>query len=198
MPTPRQRRKARNRDAILDVTAALIVRKGLENVSLREIARRADYTPAALYRYFEGKAAIFQALHARENRLLVEQLSAVPRDLPLEVRIVELCLIYIRFSLEHRAYLSLVNNLPSGRTSKADPVPAESPYAVYFQAIAAWVDQEAVPVTETYGLEEITYSLWAMIHGMATLLLTQLRDFEADFETANRQSLEAFLKGLKT
>ena len=42
-----------------------------------------------------------------------------------------------------------------------------------------------------------TYALWAQIHGMATLRLNQLKNFEADFDNVNRRTLEIFLNGLK-
>jgi hypothetical protein len=44
--------------------------------------------------------------------------------------------------------------------------------------------------------EELAYSLWAMVHGMATLQLVHLEGFHADFETIDRVALETYVAGL--
>lgn len=197
MKTPRQRRKAKSKDAILDTASELIVRKGIENVSLRDIAREADYSPGALYRYFDGKAALLRGLVIRENQSLLEQLHSVPAGLSPEQRIIEACLVYIRYNLDHPAYPALVNTLASGRANRAEPVPADSPYGAFLKAVGEWIRSDNIPLEESYGPEEITYALWALTHGMATLRLNQLKDFDADFDSANRRTLELYLCGLK-
>ena len=194
--TPRQRRKEKNRDSILDATASLIVRYGYENVSLRDIAKQADYSPAGLYKYFESKLGIFRALQTRENLELIKQFETLPKDLAPKERLLDLCMLYIDYCLENRAYLALVNNLSSSRTSKQQPVPENSPYRVLYQCVGEWVKTENISLPNQYGLEEITYALWAQIHGMATLRLNQLKNFEADFTSANRLTLEIFLNGI--
>ncbi len=50
------------RDLILDAAKQIFVEEGLEGASLRAIAVRAGYTPAALYFHFESKEAIYAEL----------------------------------------------------------------------------------------------------------------------------------------
>ncbi len=195
--TPRQRRREKNREVILDTALELISEKGFENLSLREIAKDADYSPAALYKYFDSKQGIVEAVHVRENLKLIQQLNTVPVELPSVQRLLEMCMIYIQFNLENRAYLSLVNNMTSPRRTKEQSVPLDSPYTLFFRAVSEWTQTEEVALSGDYGLEEITYALWAQIHGMATLRLNQLKNFEADFNNVNRRTLEIFLNGLK-
>ncbi len=194
--TPRQRRKEKNRGVILDTALELISSKGFENFSLREVAKNSDYSPAALYKYFDSKQEIIEAVHTRENRKLLEGLNTVSDDLTPTQRLLEMCMIYIQFNLENRAYLSLVNNMISSRKSKEQSVPLDSPYAVFLKAVSEWASVEEVALSDDYGLEEVTYALWAQIHGMATLRLNQLKDFEADFDTVNRYSVEMYMQGL--
>lgn len=195
--TPRQRRKARNRTRILDAATHLIVTQGFENVSLRKIAKRADYSPAGLYKYFNSKNAILQAVHARENQRLIDLLKNVQPNLSPKRHLIEICLLYIQFCLENPAFLTLINNMPSERKSPQQPVPSNSPYMVFYQAVGDWVEDEGITTSNDYDTEAITYALWAQIHGMATLRLNQLKDFEADFDRTNRRTLEIFLKGLR-
>ena len=195
--TPRERRRERNKNAILDAATELIQSKGIENISLREIAKYADYSPAGLYKYFDSKAAIIQAVQERENQRLVELLQTVPDELSPTQRLVELSLLYIQYALDNNVYLVLINSLSSGRKTKEQPVPATSPYVLFLKAVGDWGQHEGIEFQADYGLEEVTYILWALIDGMATLRVSQLKDFEADFQSINRRSIEVFLNGLR-
>jgi len=194
--TTRERRRERNKNAILDTATELIQSNGIENFSLREIAKHADYSPAGLYKYFDSKAAIIQAVQARENQKLIELLQTVSGELSPTQRLVELSLLYIQYSLGNSVYLVLINSLSSGRKTKEQPVPTTSPYVLFLNAVDDWGQHEGIKFQPDYGLEEITYALWSLIHGMATLRVSQLKDFEADFQSVNRRSIELFLSGL--
>jgi AcrR family transcriptional regulator len=61
--TWRQRAVADARRAlVLEAARATFGELGLDGASLREIARRAGYTPGALYRYFRSKEEVYAAL----------------------------------------------------------------------------------------------------------------------------------------
>lgn len=195
--TPRERRRKRNKNAILDIAAELIQSHGIENISLREIAKHADYSPAGLYKYFDSKAAIIQAVQARENQKLIKLLQTVSSELSPTQRLIELSLLYIQNCLDNSVYLVLINSLSSERKTKEQAVPATSPYNLFLNAVDAWGQHEGINFQPDYGLEDITYTLWSLIHGMATLRVSQLKDFEADFQSVNRRSIELFLNGLR-
>jgi AcrR family transcriptional regulator len=56
--------------AILDAARELFVAEGFHNVSIRKIAERIEYSPAAIYGYFPSKDDIFYALAEEGFRLL--------------------------------------------------------------------------------------------------------------------------------
>jgi AcrR family transcriptional regulator len=56
--------------AILDAARDLFVAEGYQNVSIRKIADRIEYSPAAIYSYFPSKDDIFFALADEGFRLL--------------------------------------------------------------------------------------------------------------------------------
>lgn len=58
------------RRAILDAARDLFVSEGFQNVSIRKIAERIEYSPGALYGYFPSKDDIFFALAEEGFRLL--------------------------------------------------------------------------------------------------------------------------------
>jgi len=67
-------RQERDREAIsraiLDAARELFVAEGYSNVSIRKIAERIEYSPAAIYGYFPSKDDIFYALAEEGFRLL--------------------------------------------------------------------------------------------------------------------------------
>src|ERR1700742_3361930 len=55
----RQAVSVHKRELILDAARQVFAEEGLEGASLRAIANRAGYTPAALYFHFDSKEAIY-------------------------------------------------------------------------------------------------------------------------------------------
>lgn len=79
----RQLRQAAQSDSrralVLEAARSVFAEKGVEGASIREIAKRAAYTPGAIYSYFESKEAIYAALLAESlERLNQEVVSARP------------------------------------------------------------------------------------------------------------------------
>jgi len=50
------------RALVLDAARTVFAEAGIEGASIREIAKKAGYTPGAIYSYFESKEAIYAAL----------------------------------------------------------------------------------------------------------------------------------------
>src|SRR5688500_9979486 len=96
------------RHAILDAARDLFIAEGYRNVSIRKIAERIEYSPAAIYSYFPSKDDIFFAL-AEEGfrRLDAKVRSALGQGDPLaEVRACWWA--YYEFSREQREFFELM------------------------------------------------------------------------------------------
>ena len=70
--------------AILDAARDLFVAEGYQNVSIRKIAEKIEYSPAAIYSYFPSKDDIFLALAEEGFRMLFasakdEECTAAPK-----------------------------------------------------------------------------------------------------------------------
>ena len=68
--------------AILDAARDLFVAEGYQNVSIRKIAERIEYSPAAIYSYFPSKDDIFLALAEEGFRLLIESSECARKEDP--------------------------------------------------------------------------------------------------------------------
>lgn len=71
---PKQDRARQTQGRLLDVAGDLLAEVGLDRISTNMIAARAGLTPPALYRYFDDKYAVIEALGrrlmARQNAVL--------------------------------------------------------------------------------------------------------------------------------
>ena len=107
-------RQERDREAvsrsILDAARELFVTHGYQEVSIRKIAEKIEYSPAAIYSYFPSKDDIFFAL-AEEGFWLLSQLipddSTRARLAPLD-RVRNLVWQLYEFSREHPQYFALM------------------------------------------------------------------------------------------
>jgi AcrR family transcriptional regulator len=107
-------RQERDREAvsrsILDAARELFVTHGYQEVSIRKIAERIEYSPAAIYSYFPSKDDIFFAL-AEEGFRLLFSYGASPRPVaagdPLDA-IRAMFWRYFEFSKEHPEYFALM------------------------------------------------------------------------------------------
>src|ERR1700722_258075 len=95
--------------AILDAARDLFVAEGYPNVSIRKIAERIEYSPAALYIYFRSKDDIFFALAEEGFRLLGRSLRD-DEQLPHEplARVRDFFWTLYEFSREHPEYFALM------------------------------------------------------------------------------------------
>ena len=104
-----QERRAREKDElrrrILTAASELFVNEGIGSVSMRKIAAKVEYSPAAIYLYFKDKSELvfsicqetFSELDARLAALNDEELSPVEGFL-------RGCETYVRFGLEHPSH----------------------------------------------------------------------------------------------
>lgn len=99
------------RRAILDAARDLFVSEGYGNVSIRKIAERIEYSPAAIYGYFPSKDDIFFALAEEGFRLLARPDAAAAESdalLPLLARVRAIFWRLYEFSCEQPQYFALM------------------------------------------------------------------------------------------
>src|SRR5258708_12581168 len=98
--------------AILDAARELFVAEGYQNVSIRKVAERIEYSPAAIYSYFPSKDDIFFALAEEGFRLLghtgaESHLSQLEALAPMERVPPRFCRLY-QFTREQPQYSALL------------------------------------------------------------------------------------------
>ncbi|MFM8532911.1 MAG: TetR/AcrR family transcriptional regulator, partial [Acidimicrobiia bacterium] len=95
-------------ESILNAARDLFVAEGYQSVSIRKVAERIEYSPAAIYSYFASKDDNFLALAAEGFHRLDEKVqAAMTTDDPLE-NVRGCWWAFYEFSQEHPAYFELM------------------------------------------------------------------------------------------
>src|SRR5918992_973820 len=103
----RERQRQQLRQAILDAAGELILERGYEGFSLRQVAERIGYSATTIYLHFENKDALIAAVIDEGFERFLRALQAVETPDPLG-RIIDLGRAYVRFGLENRVYYQLM------------------------------------------------------------------------------------------
>ncbi len=193
----RERRHRETRDDILIAAREVLLERGAADLSLREIARRAGFTPGALYKYFDSKDDVVKALADRAMGALMEAFATVPADLPADERAVELGLAYLEFARHNPADVAVVTlheSVPAAPVSGEHLRVEETVLGVFREGAA----QGVFSMPRPEDAEFMAYGSWALVQGLATLEQRQRPEVAARLRARQRRLLQAFVNGLKS
>lgn len=78
----RVRHREMLRQSILDAARELFIAEGYENLSIRKVAERIEYSPTIIYHYFQDKSDLVYWLVAESFSSLLEKLSGIRAQTP--------------------------------------------------------------------------------------------------------------------
>jgi len=195
----RAREKKELRQEILDAARDLFVREGFENVSMRKIAEKIEYSPTTIYLYFKDKAELLDCICEETLARLVRTQTSIDQDVsdPLE-RLRRGLRSYIEFGLKHPNHYKV-----SFMMSEAfeDPERAvrsramgEKAFDHLRQVLIQCAEHELINVDDT---EATAQALWATIHGLTSLLIAKPRFRWVEREHLIDTLVEGAIKGLR-
>jgi len=196
----RAREKEEIQRRILDAARELFATEGYEAVTMRQIADRIEYTPTALYFHFQDKQALFRRLCAEDFGKLAARFQVLARVPDPVERLRLLARGYIAFALEHPNHYRLMFMNPPIAADEINDEPRtdRDPYAFLLQSASeAARDRRLRP--EFRDAHIATQTLWAGIHGVVALALTQQDSPKVDWrpiKTRTEAMIEALLVGL--
>jgi AcrR family transcriptional regulator len=184
--------------SILSAARDLFIAEGYQSVSIRKIAERIEYSPAAIYSYFGSKDDIFLALAEEGFHRLDEKVqSAMKTDDPLEN--VRACWwAFYEFSQEQPAYFELMF------VDRSVPRITEQWEGFEFlqqmlnnavTAIQTAIDAGAFP--KTLSPNAAMHMLWAALIGPAVVGVRHRLNSGEDYDALARDVLNLTIAGLQ-
>jgi AcrR family transcriptional regulator len=179
--TPSRRRYQKNRQGILDAARAIVVDQGVEALSMRLLAERVDYSPAALYKYFGSKEEIFDALRI-EGRQISADLNRerVVPGLSMPDTLKQMGLAYLEFARRYPAHYQLTMN-------PADRIPDTFDDFLHdpeFEALLGFAERALasgeVHLPEPARPVHLAFLMWFVGHGAAMIQNSILKNCPDD------------------
>ena len=190
----RREHDGKTADALLDAAERTIAERGVDALSLRDLARDAGTTTRAIYSLFGSKHGLVAVLGMRAFDLLRRDIETLPAtDQPVE-DLVEVALIFRHFALDHPALFSIAFH-------RADPAIWPRVRAAAANALAV-LDERFEPLADAdllggRSISEASTQFRALGEGMAW---TELRGnpLPPDPERCWRNAFHALITGFAT
>jgi AcrR family transcriptional regulator len=183
----RERQKGALRQEILDAARELFIREGYDNVSMRKIAERIEYSPTTIYLYFKDKTDLLRQLCEETfgKLIAVHQKIAESETDPVE-GLRKGLRAYVDFGLQHPNHYKVTFIIPlpphhePGQEADVFPM-GDRAFDMLRNAVRACVEQGRFHQVD---VETTSQALWAAVHGVTSLLICH-----ADFPWVDRESL---------
>jgi AcrR family transcriptional regulator len=185
--------------SILTAARELFVAEGYQSVSIRKIAERIEYSPAAIYSYFASKDDIFLALAEEGFNRLDEKVRAISVDGGSAVELVRArWWAFYQFSQEQPAYFELmfVDRSVPRITQQWDGF--ELLQCMLSDAVALIqraIDEGGFPATTNPN--SAMHMLWASLIGPAVISIRHRLASGEDYDALARDVLNATIAGLQ-
>lgn len=196
----REREKENLREEILDAAREMFAAEGFQNVSMRKIADKIEYSPTTIYLYFKDKVDLLNQICEETFAQLsgeIEQFNSADED-PLE-NLRKGLRKYVDFGLEHPKHYEVTFIIPIMDYLGQDAHPYEGSMgqrAFEYLRVQVLTCIEAGKI-KAGDVDLISQTIWAAVHGITSLLIGH-----ADFPFVEKDKLvdsviDTILSGLK-
>ena len=185
--------------SILDAARDLFIAEGYQSVSIRKIAERIEYSPAAIYSYYASKDDIFLALAAEGFHRLDEKVRAAMNTAdPLE-NVRGCWWAFYEFSQEQPAFFQLMfvdHSVPRITQQWEGFEFLQQMLAQAVKAIQKAIDAGSFP--KTLSPDAAMHMLWAGLVGPAVVGIRHRLDSGEDYDALARDVLNATIAGMQS
>jgi AcrR family transcriptional regulator len=192
--TPQERQEVR--ELICQVGERLFVERGLEGVSMRDLATELGISPMAPYRYFKDKAEILATVRASAFSRFSDALeTAFASEKTPTARARAIGAAYLGFALEESDAYRLIFDLTQPDENQYPELAQQSARA---KAILAKQAEDLIAAgLAPDNVEQVTHSLWSAAHGVCVLYMAgKFRDIDS-CRVAYRATMRWLFIGLR-
>jgi AcrR family transcriptional regulator len=191
------------RSLIVDSARELFVTKGVDAVTMREIAKRIDYSPTSIYLHFADKESLIRAICDTDFLALAVSLKSIFQITnPLE-RMHALGRGYAAFALSHPNHYRLMfmtQHVPiDPALSSLKQNNAEQDAYFQLKSVVKDVYDAGYFRADLHDVDLIAQTIWAGMHGVCSLQITMSQDTWVNWASiSGRLQLmqEALMRGL--
>ena len=170
--------------AIIGAAAELFLEKGFDAFSMRQVAARIGYSATTIYHHFLNKEDLLKAvLDSAFSSFETEMRSAVEAEMEPARKMGALGKAYVRFGVAHPVHYQLMFQrfLTSTEDESSICSSRSESYGLLHQGVLLGIAEGWLPGADARAL---TDWMWATVHGLVMLGITEFRDDSARLEAA--------------
>ena len=165
---------------IIDAARDLFIRKGVEAVSMRQIAKQIGYSATSIYLHFTDKDGLLRAICETDCIALASTFEGVMKITNPVERMVALGQAYVDFALSHPNHYRLMFMTPRPAVAiESDDAREHSTeqnaYLLLKTVVTAVYDAKCFRGDLT-DVDLIAQTIWAGMHGVCALHITMEKD----------------------
>jgi AcrR family transcriptional regulator len=187
---------SKTRTVIIDAARELFVNKGIESVTMREIAKRIGYSATSIYLYFADKEALLRAICDTDLLTLTTELKeALTLADPVE-RLLAICHAYTLFALSHPNHYRMMFMMPrpphTPELSSLQQNSVEQDGYFLLKMVVEEVFKAGKFKSEIQDTELAAQTIWSATHGVCSLHIIM-----ADDTWVNWRDIESRLQSMR-
>jgi AcrR family transcriptional regulator len=197
----RARQKSLLRQEILDAARDILVREGYDNLSMRKVADKIDYSPTAIYLHFKDRdELVFCVCEEFTAGLLKEMKEIIGRTPDPLAALRKMLRRYIEFGLANQQQYLATFVIPHANTPEVEARFTEPTtmsmqgFGLLVQVVGEGVRQKRL---KRIDVEAATRALWAGVHGLTSLLIVMPRFDWGDRDRVIDQLVSMLVDGLR-
>jgi AcrR family transcriptional regulator len=196
----KEREREEMRLRILEAARKLFLDNGYEKTSIRSIADAIEYSPATIYLYFKDKNELLFALHQEAFQKLIEEFSNVLHIRDPYERLLAMGKHYMAYAFENPDLYELMFLMTSPIETLDSREDIWEDGHIAFGMLTAIVD-ECIRANyfKNTEVETILMTIWAQVHGLATIHLRKRTMMFCEAERLQRldSAYELFVANLR-
>lgn len=169
----KEREKEEMRKRIIDVAFEMFLEEGYEGTSLREIAKKIEYSPATIYLYYKDKEALFFDIQKKCFLKLVNAYSDVAKiQNPFE-RLRQMGHVYFKFNAKNPQCFNLMflHSSPMTEFKKTDRMEKHGNAVGFLKdTVIECMNKKMIKGSNEM---ELRLEIWGITHGLSTLFVNK-------------------------
>lgn len=188
------------KEALIETALAMVECDGLDTITLRELTQRLGTSRSAVYRHFDSKEALIRGVIEKGYAQLDERFTPIFKDQTKSVadRFEQMGRAYLEYAMERPNLYRLLfgEKYKSEREGLCDYRDENQATGLYALIGLLLEGQKEGIIAQADPMVQAA-TVWASVHGLASLLIDGHLMMSDNFEDIYRYSQAALLKGLR-
>jgi AcrR family transcriptional regulator len=197
METKKERRMENTRQRILAAAREIVIQNGMDGLSMRALAEKVDYSPAAVYKYFQNKEAILKAIQD-EGWALAAQVHAQAMEgaRTTPERLLAAARGYLQFAARYPEHYLLMFNSPHLAPETVAEIGEDPNFGGLISILDEGVASGDFQLPEGFNPKLMAFLFWTSAHGMAMIRINYLRHAADEFDELCDRMIRTFMDAI--